>query len=245
MTEKVEGIILTSQDYSETSRIINVITKKYGLIGMIAKGARSMKSPLRSSTDKLTYASFTIYYKENKLSLVSQIDVIHPFKNIHKDISKISYASYLLDLTGQVMKQNPHANIYEELIASLYKIEEGFDPMVVMNILELKYLDHLGVMPVLDSCSKCGRKDHIVTISSSLGGYVCSNCRTNEKIVSEKTIKLLRMFYYVDISKIEKIDINPEVKDEINYFLDEYYERYTGLYLKSKSFIQNLKKLNI
>ena len=245
MTEKIEGIILTSQDYSETSRIINVITKKYGVIGMIAKGARSMKSPMRSSTDKLTYGMFTIYYKENKLSTVSSIDVIDPFKNIRKDIEKISYASYLLDLTGQVIKQNPHAAIYDLLIASLSKIEEGFDPMVIMNILELKYLDDLGVMPVLDSCSKCGRKDHIVTVSSSLGGYVCSNCYTNEKMVSEKTIKLLRMFHYVDISKIEKIEIAKEVKEEINYFLNEYYERYTGLYLKSKSFIQNLKKLNI
>lgn len=245
MTEKIEGIILTSQDYSETSRILNVITKKYGIIGMIAKGARSLKSPFRSSTDKLTYASFTIYYKENKLSLVSQIDAIVPFKNIHKDIEKISYASYLLDLTGQVIKQNPHANVYDLLIASLYKIEAGFDPMVIMNIVELKCLDHLGVMPVLDGCSKCGRKDHIVTISSSLGGYVCNNCRTNEKLVSEKTIKLLRMFYYVDIAKIEKLEINPEIKEEINYFLDEYYERYTGLYLNSKTFIRNLKKLNI
>lgn len=245
MTEKVEGIVLTSQDYSETSRIINVITKKYGVIGMLAKGARSMKSPMRSSTDKLTYGTFTIYYKENKLSIVSSIDVIHPFKNIHKDIEKISYASYLLDLTGQVLRQNPHANIYDLLVASLLKIEEGFDPMAIMNILELKYLDHLGVMPVLDSCSKCGSKDHIVTVSSYLGGYVCSNCHTNEKMVSEKTIKLLRMFYYIDISKIEKIEIAKEVKEEINYFLDEYYDRYTGLYLNSKNFIRNLKKLNI
>lgn len=245
MTEKVEGIILTSQDYGETSRIINVITKKYGIIGMIVKGARSMKSPMRSSTDKLTYAMFTIYYKEDKLSLASSIDLIAPFKNIHKDIEKISYASYLLDLTGQVLRQNPHATIYDLLISSLFKIDEGFDPMVIMNILELKYLDYLGVMPILDSCSKCGRKDHIVTVSSSLGGYVCSNCYTTEKMVSEKTIKLLRMFYYIDISKIEKIEIAKEVKEEINYFLDEYYDRYTGLYLKSKNFIRNLKKLNI
>lgn len=245
MTEKVEGILLTSQDYGETSRIINVITKKYGVIGMIAKGAKSMKSPMRSSIDKLTYGTFTIYYKENKLSIVSSIDIINPLKNIRKDIEKISYASYLLDLTGQVLRQNKHASVYDLLVASLIKIEEGFDPMVIMNILELKYLDNLGVMPVLDCCSKCGRKDHIVTVSSYLGGYVCSNCYTNEKMVSEKTIKLLRMFYYIDIAKIEKIEIAKEVKEEINYFLDEYYDRYTGLYLNSKNFIRNLKKLNI
>lgn len=64
---EVEGIVLTSQDYGETSKIINVITKEYGIIGMIAKGARSIKSNLRSTTDKLSYGRFYIYYKKDKL----------------------------------------------------------------------------------------------------------------------------------------------------------------------------------
>ena len=51
------------------------------------------------------------------------------------------------------------------------------------------------------------------------------------------------MFYYVDISKIEKLDISDSVKNEINMFLDDYYDRYTGLYLNTKSFIKNLSKL--
>ena len=83
----------------------------------------------------------------------------------------------------------------------------------------------------------------IETLSSSRGGYICVNCYKNDKIVSSKTIKLIRMFYYVDISKIEKIDISDLCKMEINTFLDEYYDNYTGLYLKSKSFINNLKRL--
>ena len=82
------------------------------------------------------------------------------------------------------------------------KINEGYDPMVITNILELKYLSYLGVMPVIDKCSICGTNKSIATLSSDKGGYVCNNCLTNEKIVNEKTIKLIRMLYYVDISKI-------------------------------------------
>ena len=50
---EVEGIVLSITEYGETSRIINVMTKD-GIIGMMAKGARTLKSPLRSTTDKLT-----------------------------------------------------------------------------------------------------------------------------------------------------------------------------------------------
>ena len=31
---------------------------------------------------------------------------------------------------------------------------------------------------------------------------------------------------------------------EINQFLDDYYDRYTGMYLKSKNFLRELKKIN-
>lgn len=245
MIEKVEGIIYSCQDYGETSKILNIITKEYGIIGVIAKGCKSIKSNLRSVTDKLTYGYFHIYYKKEKLSILSNVDVIDNFKNIKKDINKISYASYLLELTSQVIKQTYKNNVYELLINSLIKINEGYDPSVIMNIIELKYLDYLGVMPVIDCCSKCGQTSSICTLSSYSGGYICRKCHTNEKIVSDKTIKLIRMFYYVDISKISKIEISKEAKNEINSFLNEYYDRYTGLYLKSKNFINNLNKLNV
>ena len=50
---EVEGIIVSETNYSETSKILNIITKKYGLIGVISKGCRNLKSPLRSVSNKL------------------------------------------------------------------------------------------------------------------------------------------------------------------------------------------------
>ena len=49
------------------------------------------------------------------------------------------------------------------------------------------------------------------------------------------------MLYYVDMEKITKLDISPEVKREINEFTDDYYDRYSGIYLKSKILLNNIK----
>lgn len=242
MIEKVEGIVINEKAYGETSKIINVITKEYGIIGIIAKGARTLKSEFRVSTAKLSYAYFNIIYKEGKLSTLVSADIINPFKNIIKDINKISYAVYILELSEQVVKQT-NQNIFDLMLSGLIKINEGYDPLIIMNIIELKYLDYLGVMPVLDRCSVCGSTNNIVTLSSDKGGYVCKNCYSTEKIISEKAIKLIRLFYYVDISKISKLEIGDVSKKEINDFLDVYYDRYTGLYLRSKTFLKNLEKV--
>lgn len=241
---KVKGIIISETSYSETSKLLNIFTDEYGIIGTIAKGAKRLKSNLRAVTSKLTYAEFQINYKEGKLSNLICADVINPFNEIKKDLLKISYASFLLELTSQVMKQTNSKDVFKYLEMTLLKIEEGFDPVVVTNILELKYLDYLGIKPVLDSCAVCGNTK-ILTVSTNKGGFVCTNCHTNERIVDKKTVQVLRMLYYVDISKISKINIADTTKKEIDNFINEYYDKYTGLYLKSKKFLNNIKNVYI
>ena len=41
------------------------------------------------------------------------------------------------------MKQNEYVNLYDDVIATIKKIDEGFDPLILTNIIELKYLEYL------------------------------------------------------------------------------------------------------
>ena len=178
--EKVEGIVIGETNYSESSKILNILTEKYGIIGVMSKGCRKMKSKLRGVSRKMIYADFHIYYKENGLSTLIGVDLKNSFSNILTDLTRVSYAAYIIDLVNQVGKENPSCQIFPILKDSLIKM----------------------------------------------------------------TIKLLRMFYYVDIASITKLDIKEGTLKEINQFLDDYYDRYTGMYLKSKNFLRELKKIN-
>lgn len=244
MITKIEGIVVSEMNYGESSKIINIITKEHGIIGVLAKGCKNMKSELRSVTSKLTFGVFNLYFKKGKLSILKSVDVTNSFMNIKKKLTLISYSIFLLELAEQVIKETENYEVYDLLKESLIKINEGFDFLVISNILKLKYLDFLGVMPIINCCSNCGIKTNIVTISVDSGGYLCKNCLDNSKIVSEKTIKLIRMFYYVDISKITNIDINIVSKYEIDDFLNIYYDKYTGIYLKNRKFIEKLNQIN-
>ena len=237
---RVNGIIISENPYKESSKLLNIITKEYGVIGVIAKGAKGIKSKLRNVSTKMTYAEFQIYYREGKLSTLICADIINPLNNIRSNLLKISFASYLLDLTSQVLKENNNKDIYNILVSALLKIEEGLDEGILTNIAELKYLSYLGISPNFDTCAICGNSK-IITLSTEKGGFICSEHHTNERIVNSKTLKIIRMLYYVDIDKITKLDVSNEVKEEINNFINEYYDRYTGLYLKTKEFLKNVK----
>ncbi len=236
----VKGIILNSTPYKESSKILNILTSEYGVIGVISKGCKGPKSKLRAVSENFTYAVFHLYYRNNGLSTLIGGDIQNYFLKLKSNIILVGYLTYLCDLTKNVAKQSYENDILDLLISSLEKINEGFDPLVITNILELKYLDYLGVSINLDSCVVCGSPS-IITISYEKGGYICSKCRTNEKVLDEKVLKMLKLYYYVDISKISKLDIKKEIIDEINRFISIYYERYTGLYIKSKSFLEKIK----
>ena len=239
----VKGIVLNETNYSDSSKILNVLTSEYGLVGILSKGCRNLKSKLRGSSRKLVYGTFHFYYKENSLSTLISIDVISDYPKTVMNLENVVYASYLLDLTRQIVKQSKDKDILTLIISALDKIEEGLNPAVITNILELKYLDFLGVSPIVTGCAVCGKTTNIVSLSPTAGGFICKDCYQNEGYYSDKAIKLLQMYYYVDLEKITKIDVNPKVNEEINKFLEDYYDRYTGIYLNSKKMLKNVLKL--
>lgn len=240
MYKKIEGIVVSEYTFEESSKVINILTKD-GVIGVIAKGAKKIKSPFFGTTNRFTLGIFNIFYKENSLSKLIDVDIFKDYRNIKKDIIKVSYTTYITELILKVFKHENNKNIYDLYLSVLDKINEGYDSSVITNILKLKLLDYLGIKPIIDRCVECGNKKDIITISSYLGGYVCKNCIKNEKIVSTKTVSLIRMLYYVDISKITKLDISENTKKELDEFINDYYDRYSGIYLKSKILLDSIK----
>ncbi len=239
--QEVDGFVLNEVPYGESSKIINVLTKEYGIIGIMCKGAKSLKNKYRVPTMRLSYTRFNIVYKENKLSTLVSADVINPLKLVKSDILLVSFLSYLAELTSQVAKQSQdYERIYDDFIKAVLKLDEGLDPLVLTNILEIKYLKYLGVLFNLDECALCGSKTNIATFDPDKGGYICLNCLTNEVIIDKKVIKMIRMYYYVNIDSIKEIKVDDVIKKTINMYLDMYYDRYTGLYLNSKDFLKKL-----
>ena len=199
--KEVEGFVISETPYGDSSKVINLLTKD-GLIGVLCKGARSIKSSIRSVSVKFNYGKYIIYDKKEKMSILKEGSPINDFYHIKNDIVLIGYMTYLSDLVYQVAKQNSSEDIYNIFIAALLKIESGMNPLVITNIFEVKMLDYLGVGINLDSCNVCGSTKNIVTVSPDLGGYVCKNCYTNEYIYDAKVVKMIRMYKLVNIDSI-------------------------------------------
>lgn len=246
MLQKIEGIILRTNDYGESNKIITFFSRELGKFSAVARGAKKPNSRLASVSQPFTYGNFLCTIGSG-LGTVHQGEIIHSLRQIKEDIFLTAYSSYIVELTDkstEEKKKNPF--LFEMVLQTLLYINEGYDPDIIKNIFEMKMLQVLGYRPILDQCVICGSKEGPFSFSVKEGGLICERCVHKDPYsikISQPTARLLRLFYYFDLKRLGSINVKEQTKRELNQCISAYYDEYSGLYIKSKKFLEQMEKL--
>ncbi|MCT2537593.1 DNA repair protein RecO [Aquibacillus koreensis] len=246
MFDKVEGIILRTQNYGETHKIVTIFTGQTGKIGAIARGAKKPKSRMAAITQPFIHGSFLIQSGRG-LATIQQGEVISSLRSIREDIIKTAYATYIAELTDKLLDEKVvDVLLYKQLLKTLQWIADDKDPEILTIIYELKMYKRAGFAPVVTRCVHCGQQEQSYSFSVAEGGFLCSRCQwkdPNATNLPNNLSKLLYIFSEIDIERIGNISIKPENKKLLQQLMELYYERYGGYYLKSKKFLKQLDLL--
>ncbi|MDQ0218270.1 DNA repair protein RecO [Peribacillus cavernae] len=246
MLQKCEGIVIRRTDYGESNKIITIYTREWGKIGVMARGASKPSSRL-SAVTQLFYYGYFLVQTSSGLGGLQQGETVNSMRSIREDIFSTAYASYIVELLDKSIEDksaNPY--LFELLYQTLNYINEGYDAEVLKFIFEMKMLQVNGLSPALDQCAVCGNTEGEFAFSLREGGFICHRCYGKDPYhfkISPAAVKLMRLFYYFDLSRLGNISIKPETKKELEQVIDAYYEEYSGLYLKSKKFLKQMDKM--
>jgi DNA repair protein RecO (recombination protein O) len=245
MLQKCEGIVIRSTDYGETNKIITIYTREWGKIGFMARGAKKPNSRLSAITQLFTYGYFLVQ-RGSGLGSLQQGEIISSMRSIREDIFLTAYSSYLVELTDKgTDEKKPNPFLFELLYQTLNYLNEGYDQDVLVNIYEMKMLNVMGLYPILNQCSVCGCTDGHFSFSIREGGFLCHRCLEKDPYhfkISQATAKLLRLFYYIDLSRLGNISLKQETKAELKKVISTYYDEYSGLHLKTKKFLDSMNQ---
>ncbi|MDP4083477.1 MAG: DNA repair protein RecO [Bacillota bacterium] len=243
MLQKCEGIVIRATDYGETNKVVTFYTREWGKIGVMARGAKKPNSRLSAITQLFTHGYFLVN-KGSGLGSLQQGEIISSMRSIREDIFLTAYSSYILELTDRSTEENKsNPFLFELLYQTLNYLNEGYDQDVLTHIYELKMLNVLGLYPILNKCSVCGSTDGHFSFSIREGGFLCHRCLDKDAYhlkISQATVKLLRLFYYFDLSRLGNISVKKETKMELKKIISAYYDEYSGLHLKSKKFLDSI-----
>jgi DNA repair protein RecO (recombination protein O) len=185
MIVKTEAIVLKKLNFRDTSRIVNLLTKDFGRLSIIAKGARDPKSRFGPILDTFNHLQIVIYRKEGRdLHLLSQCDLLTRFAGLTGDLDRLAAAMSVLDLvsaTSQYGEEN--RALFGVVMESFRAIDAGNDPQTVLLYFQSRLLCLLGFQPDLSCCTVCkmpvdptagGTKQSIFRLTAD--GILCPNC---------------------------------------------------------------------
>lgn len=194
-----EGIVLRRIDYGEADRILTVLTRAHGKIGVIARGARKPQSRLASRTDLFVRSHMQLARGRGELDVLTQAEPVAMAVPGH-DARRAACAALCAELTDRVL-ENHHADeeIYVLVAEALAACADaGRDPRAAVVWFGRRMIDRLGYAPQLHDCASCGQHlpEQPAHFSAPAGGLLCSRCASQDLGAVEcsvRAIKVLRI----------------------------------------------------
>jgi len=133
---QTEAILLHSRNYSETSLICELFTRKHGRVSVIAKGARSKKNKFQNIAAPNILASVNYSGKSELKTLVSWEEISH-FSILGKNLKILLYLNELI--FKLLEKENKQDRIFESLIDFYKVLASGDAKNIEIALREFEY----------------------------------------------------------------------------------------------------------
>ena len=186
MLTEAKGIILRVVDFKETDRLLTVYTEEMGLITVMAKGARSLKSRKMAATQQLCYSSFVIFGEGDKL-FVKEASLIESFYSIRDSLDGLALAMYVAEVVSDVATADGDSELLRLVLNTLYAISKGtYDTDLIKGAFEMRLLSILGFMPELRACTRCGASDGEYFFDIMAAAIECRECHKLSEIGGER-----------------------------------------------------------
>lgn len=248
MLMKQKGIIIKSVDYGESDKIITILNEYGAKIPLMARRAKKVKSGFQANTQLFVYGLF-IYNKWRGMGTLNSVDVINQHYELQLDLFESSYASLCAETIDRSMEENEVSKYnYDLLQFVLSKINEGTPAQLMSVIVLLKNMSKFGFTASFDYCAITGIQDQskLIAYSFKYDGAISESALYQDQHafqLSNRTLYLLNILQQLPISKMNHLNIQQDILNEMSELLIMLYREYAGMFFKSQKLINQLNRL--
>jgi len=195
MSQRDKAICLRVSDYSETSQVLRFLTRGYGAVRLLAKGAKRPKSKSGGALDLLSEGDVIFAPpRGDGLGTLMEFTETTCQPALRLDADKLYTALYMVELAGEMLAdQDPHPEVFDLLHNSLVRLGQPDAPArAVLAFYQSRLLAHVGLIGDLSRCVSCrrqlvgtglGRRE--ACFSAGEGGLLCRDCEAGfaEKLI--------------------------------------------------------------
>jgi DNA repair protein RecO (recombination protein O) len=196
---ETEAIVLRTYNLAEADKIVVCLTKDFGVIRAVARGARRLKSRFGAGLEPLTVLSLSYFEIEGReLVSLRHLEIIRSHFNLARNTEVVASLAYISEL---VMEFSPLGEPNEKVFRMVRAVLEALEGLPeelfgIVRYFEIWILKLSGFYPELRVCVECSRNlmSNSLELSVSDRGLCCDlcSCRTERKISRAAYRQILR-----------------------------------------------------
>ncbi|MBJ7607977.1 MAG: DNA repair protein RecO [Candidatus Dormibacteraeota bacterium] len=195
-TYVTDGVILRRVDYGEADRILTVLTRDHGKIGVIARGVRKSGSRMAAHTDLFARSRMQLARGRGELDVLTQAETLGPHAPLG-DARRAACASVCAELADRVLESNHPDEETFQLVADALAdcTDDDRDPRAALVWLSRRMIDRLGYAPQLYRCASCSTILPQVSawFSAVAGGLLCVGCAVADLGAVECSVRVIKV----------------------------------------------------
>lgn len=243
---KTSGIIIKQINYDEADKILTIMTKDYGKIQALAKGARKTNNRFLASTQLFCYSNF-IFYQGKSMNYINQAELRESFYNLRKNLRDFTYASYIIELINAATQEHQREEKYFYLLIHTLKhmtYTKEIDLDIITLAFQVKLMALSGYAPHLDNCVCCGGNiQNRVKISPEMGGIICPQCYHLDPYamgINKDAKEVLSFILHKPLSKLNQLVKNENMVKQLNKIMNNYISKYLERTFHTLNFLNNI-----
>jgi DNA repair protein RecO (recombination protein O) len=175
--------VLRARDYSESDRIVSLLTLDFGKLSGIAKGAKASRRRFEGKLEPFSHVR--LYFRRRphgQLVFITRAERGDtPTAQVADDLRKIALGSYMLELADALTREEAEAAGAYRVLAEALGVLGGLGATLSLrHAFELKLLTATGFGLEFATCRICGASpepDSAIYFVVTRGGIVCARCR--------------------------------------------------------------------
>lgn len=209
------SFILHTRPYRDTSNLLDVFTKEYGRIGLVARGARSSKSRLQGLLQPFTPLLIS-WSGRGELYTLTQAE--QEQRAYHLKAGNLMTGFYINELVLNFLhRDDPHPQLFQRYLSTVTELERSEHVEPVLRLFERDLLQESGYGLIFDCDVESGDSidpDKMYTYHPDKGPVMSA--------VSDEMLLQIKGRTLIELSKdrITDATILPEAKRLMRYLIN-------------------------
>lgn len=230
------AILLHSRPYSESSLILEIFSSNYGRLGLMAKGARRLKSSSRGHLN-LFQPLLISWSGKGELPILTAVEFQQPITYLKGESAYCGF--YLNELLLKLLhRHDAYQNLFQKYNDAIEQLANSVNVEPVLRLFEKHLLTELGYALILDRESNTQlpiQADEKYSYVPEQGPVRVSDSNVARLIIHGQT--LIRLFEEDLVGDIVLQESKQLLRAVLNRHLD-------GKSLKSRQFLNQIKQYN-